>query len=134
MKVYLGGPIKGCTDEEARGWRTEVKAIFDAAGIGWLDPMERDYRGRELEPGIAREIVEGDKLDISQCHALLMNAPKPSVGTSMEILYGWERGKKVFVVLPEGDPPSPWIIEHSHEIFRGAASVAAREIAGRFLS
>lgn len=112
MKVYLGGPINGCTDAEAHGWRDAVKAVLDEAGIPWCDPMERDYRGREMEPGIAEAIVENDKADIDSCDTLLMNCPKPSVGTSMEGLYGWEGGHRVIWVLPEGATPSPWQVYH----------------------
>jgi nucleoside 2-deoxyribosyltransferase len=116
MRVYLGGPINGCTDEEANGWREQVKPILERHGIGWVDPMDRDYRGREMEPGIAAEIVELDKQDIDSCDVLLMNCPKPSVGTSMEILYGWNRGKHVVSVIPPGSTPSPWLVYHSHDV------------------
>lgn len=126
MKVYLGGPINGCTDEEATGWREGVKTILTDAGHAWADPMDRDYRGRELEPGIAAAIVDGDKQDIDGCDVLLMNAPKPSYGTAMEIYYGWERGKRVIVVLPDAAVPSPWVIHHAAAIHYGSvAKVAA---------
>lgn len=125
MKVYLGGPINGCTDEEASGWREAVKPLLEAKGHDWLDPMSRDYRGREMEPGIAAEIVNGDKDDIKACDVLLMNCPKPSYGTAMEILYGWDRHKRVIVVLPDdGRDPSPWIVYHSDQIVRGSATKA----------
>lgn len=121
MKVYLGGPINGCTDEEANGWRESVKTRLADMGATWLDPMDRDYRGREMEPGIAEAIVHGDKSDIRGCDVLLMNAPKPSYGTAMEILYGFELGKRVVVVLPDdGREPSPWVVYHSHVIIRGS--------------
>lgn len=126
MKVYLGGPINGCTDEEANGWRGEVKEVLADNGHEWCDPMDRDYRGRELEPGIAAEIVEGDKFDISECDVLLMNCPKPSYGTAMEILYGYERGKRVIAVLPVGTVPSPWVLYHAEVVF-GSATGAVRE-------
>jgi hypothetical protein len=113
MKVYLGGPINGCTDDEANGWRTEAKRAIESLGHTWLDPMARDYRGREQEPGINKLIVEGDKKDIAACQVLLMNAPKPSAGTSMEILEGWNTRKVVITVVPVGDKPSPWITYHS---------------------
>lgn len=127
MKVYLGGPINGCTDEEANGWRDDVKALLEAAGIDYLDPMSRDYRGRELEPGIAAEIVEGDKADIQECDVLLMNCPKPSYGTAMEILYGHSLGIPVVAVLPVGATPSPWVLYHADEVLFGSAVDAARE-------
>src|SRR5258707_4663776 len=40
-------------------------------------------------PGIAAEIVENDKADIDKSDVLLVNYVKPSVGTSMEILWAW---------------------------------------------
>lgn len=111
--IYLGGPINGCSDSEANDWRTEAKALLEERGYGWIDPMDRDYRGREMEPGIAAEIVENDKGDIDCAAALLMNCPKPSVGTSMEILYGYSKGLPVVAVLPNDSEPSPWIVYHA---------------------
>lgn len=119
MRIYLGGPINGCTDEEASGWRDELKPLLEAAGHEWVDPMVRDYRGREMEPGIAQEIVDGDIQDIDSCDLLVMACPKPSVGTSMEVFYGFRSGKKVYCVIPEGDTPSPWLVAHSHLIVSG---------------
>jgi hypothetical protein len=80
-----------------------------------LDPMRRDYRGREM--GCVEEIVEGDKVDIDLSTHLLVHYDKPSVGTSMEILYAWERNKPVIVVAPEGTRLSPWLVYHSTKIF-----------------
>ena len=125
--VYLGGPINGCTDEEAHGWREAVKDLLLAAGLNWLDPMDRDYRGREMEPGIAKLIVEGDKEDIAASDLLLMNHPQPSSGTDMEILLGFQSGKEVNVVIPDdGRAPSPWVVYHATRIFRGSATEAAK--------
>lgn len=129
LRFYLGGPINGCTDEEASGWREQVKPLLEAAGHTWIDPMVRDYRGREMEPGIAAEIVENDKDDINQCDVLLMNCPKPSVGTSMEVLYGWEQGKRVIAILPEGTTPSPWIVYHAHDLYAGSVADAVSVLA-----
>lgn len=122
MIVYLGGPINGCTDEEAKGWREAVKPIIEAAGHTWLDPMSRDYRGQEDDS--YKEIVEGDKDDIEASDILFMNCPKPSYGTAMEILYGWTRGARVVVVLPESGPVSPWIRYHANYLYRGSATTA----------
>ena len=105
--IYLCGPINGCTDEECKDWREEAKRRLPNT----LDPMRRDYRGREEECTV--EIVEGDKDDICQSTALLVNHPKPSVGTAMEILYAWELGKRVYVVAPSSASVSPWLRYHS---------------------
>lgn len=111
--IYLGGPINGCTDEEANGWRDQAKTELERLGLKWKDPMDRDYRGREMEPGIAEKIVKGDLMDIDACDVLLMNCPRPSYGTAMEILYGWGLDKEVIAVLPEGVTPSPWVVYHA---------------------
>jgi nucleoside 2-deoxyribosyltransferase len=128
MRVYLGGPINGCTDEEAHGWREGVKPGLADRGHTWCDPMDRDYRGREMEPGIATKIVLYDKADIATCDVLLMNAPKPSYGTAMEIHHGWLMGKRVVVVLPEGTTPSPWVVFHATEIHYGSVIAAAETL------
>ncbi len=112
MIVYLCGPINGCTDEECKDWREYAKS---ALVCETLDPMRRDYRGRETE--CVKEIVDGDKYDISKIDIVLVNYDKPSVGTSMEILYAWERDKLVYIVAKDRTPLSPWLRYHSHKIF-----------------
>lgn len=103
LRVYLCGPINGCNDSECKDWREYAKLIIRKA----IDPMARDYRGRELEPGIAKEIVENDKADIDGCDVILVNYVKPSIGTAMEILYGWERGKRIIIVCEAETALSP---------------------------
>jgi len=107
MKVYLCGPIQGCTDAEANDWRTAVKQRFSQA----VDPMRRDYRGKQLSN--YREIVDLDKRDIRGSDALLVKYDKPSVGTSMEVMYAWERGIPVVVWCDPGVVLSPWLLYHS---------------------
>ena len=125
MRVYLGGPINGCGDEEATAWREAAKPLLEAAGHGWIDPMDRDYRGREMEPGIAAEIVELDKSDVVASDAQIMNCPKPSVGTSMEVLYAWQlkrdpqllgRRGPIICVVPQDREPSPWLLYHADHL------------------
>lgn len=112
--IYLCGPINGCTDEECRDWRSYVT---EAWGGRCIDPMVRDYRGREEEA--YREIVELDKIDVAEADIILVNYDKPSVGTSMEILYAWERGKRIIVVCREGDVISPWLRYHATHLVHG---------------
>lgn len=126
--VYLGGPINGCTDEEAKGWRERAKPLLEDKGYLTIDPMVRDYRGREMEPGIAGEIVTGDKEDISRSDILLMSCPKPSVGTSMEVYYGHDIGVRVICVLPDGAAVSPWLKYHATELFFGSEEEAIKEL------
>lgn len=109
MKIYLAGPINGCTDEEANGWRSKVKELHSDV----LDPMARDYRGKEAES--VNDIVEGDKNDIEACDGVLVWYEKPSVGTSMEILYAWEHSRIVVIVDRSEKPLSPWLVYHSDD-------------------
>jgi nucleoside 2-deoxyribosyltransferase len=110
MKVYLCGPINGCTDEECNDWRTAAKGYFPSA----VDPMVRDYRGREAE--CVNEIVELDKQDIDTCRVVLVNYDKPSVGTAMEVFYAWQQETPVVVMCKSGTSISPWLRYHSNAI------------------
>lgn len=112
LRVYLCGPINGRSDDDCKGWREAAKEKL----LNTCDPMDRDYRGRELEPGIAKEIVELDKKDIDGCDVILVYFDKPSVGTSMEVHYAFERGKRIVLVNKSDKPLSPWLIYHCSEI------------------
>lgn len=118
-RLYLCGPINGRSDDDCTGWREQVKALWPGECV---DPMARDYRGRELEPGIAAEIVAGDIQDIDSCAALLVYFDKPSVGTSMEVFYAWREGKLVVVVDKSDRPLSPWLVHHCSAVKTDLAS------------
>ena len=109
MIVYLSGPIRDCTDEEAKAWRTRVKEEFNT-----IDPMLRDYRGMEhiVDPKV---VVWKDHEDILKCDVLLANRWKPSDGTPMEIMFAAINGKKVLVVAP--GTVSPWIRFYADKVF-----------------
>ena len=110
MKVYLCGPINGCTDDEAVTWRELVKQRIGEDSC--IDPMRRDYRGREDE--CVDEIVELDKVDIECSDVVLANCWQVSWGTAMEILYAYEFTKaRVIAVVPEGTRVSPWLRYHA---------------------
>lgn len=108
-KVYLAGPIFQQTDATCNDWRAKFKEckLFD-----WLDPMKRDFRGRE--DSAFAEIVEGDKEDIDQCSALVAKVNPPSAGTSMEILWAWLNRTPV-IAITEGRV-SPWVRYHATDI------------------
>lgn len=134
--VYLAGPMEGCTDEEATGWRnhvmknmrrtitqetpTGVPIEIPKASFYFLNPMLRDYRhlndDHKAVQMIAPEVVQLDKRDINKADVVFVNATKKSVGTSMEVLYAWEKKKIVVCVVPEDEPLSPWIVYHSTKL------------------
>lgn len=118
--VYLCGAINGRTDEECVDWRERAKVLLRCPTV---DPMARDFRGREREEVSA--IIENDKADIDACDFLLVNYAGPSVGTSMEILYAWERGKAVIMVASPAVELSPWLLYHKHKLFFNLEDAAA---------
>lgn len=118
--VYLCGPINGCTDAECMDWRAAVRERFSAA----LDPMRRDYRGREAE--CYREIVDLDKRDVRECRVVLVNYTKPSVGTSMEIFYAWTLGTPVVIWCAPDTALSPWLRYHATAVVHSLTDAVAK--------
>lgn len=114
MKIYLCGPINGCTDDECQTWRDWFKATM--VSVDFVDPMKRDYRGKETED--YREIVELDKRDIRSCDARVVMYTKPSVGTSMEVFFAWTLGIPVVVINESDKPLSPWLRYHAAAFVR----------------
>lgn len=115
MRVYLCGPITDCTDDEAMEWREKATLFLNGAGIVTLNPMDRDYRDDPISH--LPELVEEDKIDIEMSDVILVNYYKPSIGTSMEILLGWQRNKRVIVVSAEGIPRPAWLVYHTHNFY-----------------
>ena len=120
LVVYLAGPINGRADHDCTAWRDDAANLLQLRGHGAADPMLRDYRGRELDPGIAREIVEGDKHVIDHVDALIVSYDRPSTGTSMEVLYAHQQGIPIVVIdnrnRAERMPLSPWLVFHSSAV------------------
>lgn len=116
-RIYLCGPINGCTDDEANNWRTAVKDFFKDT----LDPMVRDYRGKEAVA--YREIVDLDKRDVRDSDIILVNYDKPSVGTSMEVFYAWTLGKPIIVWCKPDAVVSPWLRYHSTTFVHSVAEM-----------
>lgn len=106
MKGYLAGAINGMSDTEANGWRTDAKILMPH--IEWLDPMSRDYRGKEAEN--VEAIVQGDLADIAASDVILVYAVRPSWGTAMEVVYAHQMEKIIVVVC---ERPSPWLRFHA---------------------
>lgn len=107
--VYLCGGINGLSDSECKDWREYAKSKLSRT----LDPMRRDYRGREAE--CVDEIVNGDLEDIDASDVVLANCMRPSWGTAMEVFYAYQAGKTVYIVAPKGC--SPWLMHHCTERF-----------------
>lgn len=111
LKVYLCGGINKLSDAECKDWRAEAtEALSPYYDI--LDPMRRDYRGREMELGCMEEIIQNDLRDIIDSDFVLVNATRPSWGTAMELVYARMFGKGVIAFL-DCDVTSPWLRYHT---------------------
>jgi len=115
MKVYVAGPMLDCSDSQKNVWREFFKdRVLNHIKV--LDPTKRDYSGKEDD--CFTQIVEEDKAEIDQCDIVVVYPWKNSAGTSMEILYAFERGIPVFTKVSEhGEVVSPWIRYHSTKLF-----------------
>ena len=108
--VYLSGGIKDFSKSDKHDWREKSKSLL---GCETIDPTRISYDGRN--PAI---IVELDKSDIDKSSHVLVYYIRPSVGTSMEIFYAWERKKPVYIVNESNVELSPWMLYHSTRIFK----------------
>lgn len=115
----MAGPIHGCSDDEAYGWRRNVKTEFANHGIEVYDPLDRDFRGKETLSW--KEIVENDLECIRKSDVVLANfwkAGRPYHGTSMELVYAKLYGVHVVSVYPVKTTQgfNPWVRYHSNLI------------------
>ena len=106
MITYLCGGINGLTDSQCVDWRAIAHKHLTT---DTLDPMRRDYRGREGE--FVTEIVQGDLEDIRLSAFILVNALRPSWGTAMEIVYAYKLAKNIVSFVGTG-AVSPWLRFH----------------------
>lgn len=118
--IYLGGGIIGLADTECKAWREAAKELLP----DWkcLDPLRRDYRGKEgtIDPAL---VVSDDLFDIDCSDALLVNALRPSWGTAMEIRYAYEKSKKI--VAFGCNPKHFWLEFHCTQIVPGLEEAIA---------
>lgn len=119
--TYLCGGINGLSDSDCKDWRAVATELLSSQVI---DPMRRDYRGREDD--CVGEIVEGDLSDIAASHYILVNATRPSWGTAMEIRTAWLLKKKICCFVGTAASVSPWLRYHSDAIVASVENAVAQ--------
>lgn len=127
-KVYLAGPISGCTYAECTDWRDNVREKLAEFGIDGFSPMRNKEFLREV--GIIdgnaqfddimctdKGIMGRDTFDVRTSDAILVNllgTKIVSIGTVMEITLAYDRRIPVVVAMePEGNL-------HEHPMLREA--------------
>ncbi len=107
--VYLAGPIRALTHDQAYNWRQMAKQYLEEKGFVVIIP---ESRGNET----AAEIVGNDLMSIVHCDILLAHVPDktPSFGTPMEVFFSSRQGKIVILwggMFTHGCM-SPWLEHH----------------------
>lgn len=94
MKIYLAGPIEGCSFDEIKVWRDYVKHhLFD---YDCIEPRDNLID--------SKEIFNSNKEDVQNADITFAFLPKninykrASYGTIFEISYAYSIGKKVIIV------------------------------------
>jgi nucleoside 2-deoxyribosyltransferase len=116
VKIYLAGPINGCTREEAKGWRRDVSDALEFTGIQCIDPLrcEPDTGGDNRYDlsyecplfGTDGAIFGKNRFDVFSCDLLLGFLPTssrgPSIGTLFEIAWAFDQNKPIILVSDDG--------------------------------
>lgn len=126
-KVYLAGAISGLTYDNAEDWRALAREFLDAHGIAGYSPLRaKDYLRSEgvLEQSYAhtpfssdRGIMTRDHWDCMTSDLILVNllgTTRVSVGTVMEIAWGFAYRKPVVVAMEDANNL------HEHPMIREA--------------
>ena len=134
-KVYLCGPIRGLSYDEAIGWRNKTREKLGPLGFECLSPM-RNKQLISSEEKItdsydnlsggysSHEIFARDRFDVSQSDIILanfLNRKVTIIGSLFEIAWGYLLGKYIVVVVQKDS------IYH-HPFIREAASAMFEDL------
>jgi len=115
-KIYLCGPITGCSFEEAKyGWRKQVYDSLYGHNIECLSPI-RHLKSEELEVGdyksmnpqgaktgalsTPKGLTERDRFDTLRSDLIfcnLLGSTRPSIGSMIEL--GWADANRIPILL-----------------------------------
>ena len=132
--VYLAGPITGTSWGECTDWRKYVMEQLAPDVNGFSPLRSKDYLLQETSIADSYEatvmssqrgIFARDSYDCMRCDAIFVNlldAPKVSIGTVMEIAWGWAFRKPVVLVMEDADNI------HDHSMLREACGFRVKTI------
>lgn len=114
MKIYIAGSISGKDVEEVKDYFRETSDLLSLLGYTVLSPMtgkgrlrtDAKYRAKDYRHPIAtnRAIIGRDRWMIGQCDIIYCNlygATHASIGSMMELAWGYELRKHIIVVMGE---------------------------------
>lgn len=130
MKVYLAGPITGCTYDGCTDWRDTIKKTLENIGVAAYSPMRHKEHllgstsiedaygeGAAALMSSQRAIFVRDKWDVMNCDILLVNllgAERVSIGTMFEMAWANNEEKLIITVIDNKNM-------HDHSFVREAS-------------
>jgi nucleoside 2-deoxyribosyltransferase len=110
-KVYLAHP------ESCRERVKHLKGSLEILGFQVIDPFEmlaslQSKFRQTRNPIFAKQIVECEKALIESCDLVIAYSPEPSFGKDMEILYGFNHNKPVYILTSREYANHPWLLSH----------------------
>jgi len=119
LKIIVCGSIGYSDIEDIKNvQKLLIKNNFNV--IDHISKNEMDYSNINdfrNKPEIVKKIVEHDLNYIKKCDVIVVILNKPSIGTSIEMVYAKENMKKV-ILLAENKVPTPWPIYYSDYIVK----------------
>ena len=134
--AYLAGPIAGISGSDATDWRHYALARLEIHSIECLSPMRAKQSLADQERistnyhdyerlgtfFTSKAIMARDFNDVKRCDVLLVNllgAPRPSLGTIMELAWAFALQKPAVVAIePKGNPNDDHPLIHEAMPFR----------------
>ncbi len=89
LKIYLAGPIRGCSPEQCTWWREEAKQI-----------LKKDFDFEDPTDWADDRVMSREMAKLEACDMVLANMWKESIGTTLGIVRARHQGKPVVVVDP----------------------------------
>jgi nucleoside 2-deoxyribosyltransferase len=115
-RIYLAGPIAHTDDPN--DWRQEL--IDEHSTVEFANPLDEYTPADASNPHLHDDIVDSDKQQIEASDALLVGYEAVrSVGTTMEVLFAYERDIPVAILIRDDSilsDLSPWYHYHSEFI------------------
>jgi len=89
LKIYLAGPIRGCSSEQRTWWREEAKQL-----------LKKDFDFEDPTEWADDRVMSREMAKLEACDMVLANMWKESIGTTLGIVRARHQGKPVVVVDP----------------------------------
>ena len=116
FRIYLAGPIFNTSDRERQGWRLDyvedIKVFIEKKFGNSVKPEFINPEYLKMTARQSENIVIGDLQSIRSSDLVIANMWKPSIGTSMEIMYAHNAKVECITFNPTSNPWSDYFGGH----------------------